>query len=57
MVASHTARRTFITIAAEKMMPDHIIISITGIRDPKTLKRYKKVNKDSIMESAFNVFD
>ena len=57
MVASHTARRTFITIAAEKMMPDHIIMSITGIRDPKTLKRYKKVNKDSIMESAFNVFD
>ena len=57
MVASHTARRTFITIAAEKMMPDHIIMSITGIRDPKTLKKYKKVNKDSIMESAFNVFD
>jgi len=45
MVASHTARRTFITIAAEKMMPDHIIMSITGIRDPKTLKKYKKVNK------------
>jgi len=39
------------------MMPDHIIMSITGIRDPKTLKKYKKVNKDSIMESAFNVFD
>ena len=57
MVASHTARRTFITIAAEKMMPDHIIMAITGIRDPKTLKKYKKVNKDSIMESAFNVFD
>ena len=57
MVASHTARRTFITIAAEKMMPDHIIMSITGIRDPKTLEKYKKVNKDSIMESAFNVFD
>ena len=56
MVASHTARRTFITIAAEKMMPDHIIMSITGIRDPKTLKKYKKVNKDSVMDSAFNVF-
>ena len=56
MVASHTARRTFITIAAEKLMPDHIIMSITGIRDPKTLKKYKKVNKESIMDSAFNVF-
>jgi len=38
-------------------MPYHVIISITGIRDSKTLKKYKKVNKDSIMESAFNVFD
>ena len=56
MVASHTARRTFITIAAEKMMPDHIIMSITGIRDPKTLKKYKKVNKESVIDSAFNVF-
>lgn len=56
MIGSHTARRTFITIAAEKMMPDHIIMAITGIRDPKTLNKYKKVNKQSIKDSAFNVF-
>ena len=56
MIGSHTARRTFITIAAEKMMPDHIIMAITGIRDPKTLNKYKKVNKQSIKDSAFNIF-
>ena len=56
MVGSHTARRTFITIAAEKSMPDHIIMSITGIRDPKTLNKYKKINKESITASAFRVF-
>ena len=25
-------------------MPDRIIMSITGIRDPKTLNKYKKIN-------------
>ena len=52
----NTARRTFITIAAEKSMPDHIIMSITGIRDPKTLNKYKKINKESITASAFRIF-
>ena len=56
MVGSHTARRTFITIAAEKLMPDHIIMAITGIRDPKTLNKYKKINKESITASAFRIF-
>jgi len=56
MVGSHTARRTFITIVAEKSMPDHIIMSITGIRDPKTLNKYKKINKESITASAFKIF-
>ena len=57
IVTSHTARRTFITISAENGMPDHIIMSITGIRDPKTLKKYKKINLDSVMSSARRVFD
>ena len=57
IVTSHTARRTFITLSSEKGMPDHIIMSITGIRDPKTLKKYKKVNLDSVMSQALRVFD
>lgn len=50
MVGSHTARRTFITLAAEKGMPDHIIMKITGIRDPKTLQKYKKTSQRSVIE-------
>lgn len=57
IVTSHTARRTFITLSSEKGMPDHIIMSITGIRDPKTLKKYKKLNLDSVMDQATRVFD
>ena len=56
IITSHTARRTFITIASENLMPDHIIMKITGIQDPKTLQRYKKVNKEKIMDYAVNVF-
>lgn len=51
MISSHTARRTFITLSSEKGMPDHIIMKITGIRDPKTLIKYKKTSQKSVVES------
>lgn len=51
MVSSHTARRTFITLSAESGMPDHIIMKITGIRDPKTLQKYKKTSQRSIIDA------
>ncbi len=50
VVGSHTARRTFITLAAEGGMPDHIIMKITGIEDPKTLLKYKKTNQKTVAE-------
>lgn len=56
LVASHTARRTFITISSEKGMPDHIIMAITGIKDPKTLKKYKKINAESVFNYASTVW-
>ena len=51
MVSSHTARRTFITLSSEKGMPDHIIMKITGIKDTKTLLKYKKTSQKSVVES------
>lgn len=54
-VTSHTARRTFITLAAEQGMADHLIMKITGIRDPKTLLKYKKTSDRSVIE-AMNKF-
>ena len=56
IVTSHTARRTFITLSSTKGMPDHIIMSITGIRDPKTLQKYKKINLETVMSQAQKVF-
>lgn len=48
MVASHTARRTYITLMAEKGMADHFIMAVTGIKDSKTLSKYKKLNKNNL---------
>ena len=48
MVASHTARRTYITLMAEKGMADHFIMAVTGIKDVKTLIKYKKLNKNNL---------
>lgn len=50
VISSHTARRTFITLAAERGMPDHVIMKITGIKDPKTLLKYKKTNQKTVSE-------
>ena len=52
-VTSHTARRTFITLASEANVPDHIIMGICGIRDSKTLKTYKKFNPN-VLENYVN---
>ena len=56
MVSSHTARRTFITLSAEKGMPDHIIMKITGIKDPKTLLKYKKTAQQSVIKAMRDVW-
>jgi integrase len=50
MVTSHTARRTFITLSAEMGVPDHIIMKITGIKDVKTLDKYKKTAQRSVVD-------
>ncbi|WP_407268758.1 hypothetical protein [Tenacibaculum maritimum] len=56
IVGSHTARRTFITLSAERGMPDHIIMKITGISDPKTLKKYKKTSQKSVSHFANKIW-
>ena len=56
LITSHTARRTYITLAAENNIPDHTIMDITGIRDSGTLKKYKKSNKESNVELTNKLF-
>ena len=50
LIASHTARRTFITLMSERGMADHLIMEIAGIKDIKTLQKYKKVNENTLIE-------
>jgi integrase len=50
MITSHSARRTFITLSSERGMPDHVIMKITGIRDPATLLKYKKTSQQSVID-------
>jgi len=52
MIGSHTARRTYITLMSEKGMADHFIMAVTGIKDTKTLAKYKKLNKDNLFTAS-----
>ncbi len=56
MISSHTARRAFITLSAERGMPDHIIMKITGIKDPKTLIKYKKTSQQTVTDFAHKIW-
>ena len=55
-IGSHTARRTYITLASEGNVPDHFIMEITGIKDSNTLKKYKKVNNKAMIEHTKDLF-
>jgi len=52
MIGSHTARRTFITLMSEGGVSDHQIMKITGIKDAKTLKGYKKINMETLIDTT-----
>jgi len=52
LVGSHTARRTFITLMSERGMPDHQLMQIAGIKDVKTLLKYKKFNLNTLIETS-----
>jgi len=52
MIGSHTARRTYITLMSEKGMADHFIMAVTGIKDTKTLAKYKKLNNDNLFTAS-----
>ena len=55
-ISSHTARRTYITRAAEDGVADHLIMAVCGIKDPKTLNKYKKINKETLFQSTKGIF-
>lgn len=52
MVSGHSGRRSFITNALLSGMPDDLVMSIAGIRDRRTLKRYMKASAETKARQA-----
>lgn len=52
LVGSHTARRTYITLMSERGMADHQLMQVAGIKDVKTLLKYKKFNLNTLIETS-----
>ena len=57
LIGSHTARRTFITLMSERGMPDHQLMQIAGIKDVKTLIKYKKFNLKTLIQTSNKLWD
>lgn len=57
LIASHTARRTFITLSEQKNVPISMIMQTTGIKSLKTLRNYIKFDKDKLFEAISEAWD
>ena len=57
LIGSHTARRTFITLMSERGMPDHQLMQVAGIKDVKTLLKYKKFNLNTLIKTSNKLWD
>lgn len=55
LLTSHTARRTFVTLALEKGIRAEVVMAMTGHKNYKTFKKYIKIT-DKIMQSEMNRF-
>ena len=56
LIASHTARRTFITLSEQKGVPRSQIMKVTGIKDPKTLQGYIRVDTESLTKNIIEAW-
>ena len=56
LIASHTARRTFITLS-EQRVDYSLIMKVTGIKSLKTLENYIKIDKDRLSEAIIKAWD
>ncbi|SMB92598.1 integrase family protein [Hymenobacter roseosalivarius DSM 11622] len=52
LVCTHTARRTFVTLALEGGMRPKVVMRITGHKDYKSLHRYLKIT-DAVVQKEF----
>lgn len=55
LICTHTARRTFVTLALEGKMRSEVVRSITGHKDYRTLQRYLTIT-DSVTQEEFEEY-
>ena len=56
LIASHTARRTFITLSEEKNIPRSATMNVCGIRSIKTYENYLRLNKDNMSKAVIEAW-
>lgn len=57
LLSSHVARRTFVTISLERGMRPKVVMSITGHRSFKTMKKYIALTEQSRREALNAVWN
>lgn len=55
-ITSHVARKTFVTISLAKGMRPETVMSITGHKDYKTMKKYLKITNDMKASEMNNIW-
>lgn len=55
-ITTHTARRTFVTLALEAGLRPELIMKITGHKDLKSFSRYVNVTEDSVLTEFARVY-
>ena len=53
MITTHTARRTFVTLALEKGIRAEVVMAMTGHKNYKSFMKYVKIT-DKVMEQEMN---
>ncbi|WP_305008757.1 site-specific integrase [Hymenobacter aranciens] len=56
-VTTHTARRTFVTLALEDQLRPELIMKITGHKDLKSFSRYVNVTEDAVLTEFARVYE
>jgi len=57
LIGSHTARRTFITLSAQRNVPRSLVMQATGIKSYKTLENYTRLDVDKLNQEMFKAWD
>jgi integrase len=57
LITTHTARRTFVTLALEAGLRPELIMKITGHKDLKSFSRYVNVTEDTVLTEFARVYE